>query len=71
MRRNPEGFWFVGTVTLLALAFVLSRRELQIQAQQNKAAPGTAQPAVTGEPGSPTATTTIKGDQLPPPPQTT
>ncbi|HEY6343903.1 MAG TPA: arylsulfatase [Bryobacteraceae bacterium] len=75
MRRNPDYFWFVGTVTLLAFAFVLSRRELQIQAQQNQAAPGTAQPtvtaqpAVTGEPGSPAATTTIKGDQLPPPPQ--
>src|SRR5512144_1412019 len=31
------------------------------------AAPATAQ-QVTGAPGSPSATTTIKGDQLPPPP---
>jgi hypothetical protein len=69
MRRNPGYFWFAGKVTLLALALVLSRRELQIQAQQNQAPPGTAQPAVTGEPGSPTATTSIKGNQLPPPPQ--
>jgi arylsulfatase A-like enzyme len=58
-------FWCIlaGLVLALAAAPALAR-----QATKAKGAPQSAwSPQTTGTPGSPDATTTIKGDQLPPP----
>src|SRR5215467_10974398 len=52
----------------LAALFLAGRVSPRAVAQQPPAASGTAE-QTTGTPGSPTATTTINGEQLPPPPQ--
>jgi arylsulfatase len=57
---------FTGVVSI-ALTVVLWLHIVPINAQQTSASPTPQQ--VTGTPGSPSATTTISGEQLPPPPQ--
>ena len=53
----------------MALAAGIWLRGQRLKAQQPSAAPGTSQQSqVTGTPGSPSGTTTINGEQLPPPP---
>jgi arylsulfatase len=58
--------FFVGAVTI-TLTVAMWLRVLPIKAQQTVASGGSQQ--VAGTPGSPSATTTINGAQLPPPPQ--
>ena len=58
-----------GVITIaLAALFPTGRVSPLAAVQQPPAAGGTSEPT-TGTPGSPTATTTINGEQLPPPPQ--
>lgn len=58
---------FSGVVVLILASF-LWLRVSKLKAQQASPLSGSA-PQVTGTPGSPTATTTINGQQLPPMPQ--
>jgi len=58
-----------GVISIALAALLLPGRvSLRAVAHQPPAAGGTAE-QTTGAPGSPTATTTINGEQLPPPPQ--
>src|SRR5215471_10238360 len=56
---------FTGVTTALTLGICL---HVVPTTAQTSAGPG-ASPQVTGTPGLPSATTTINGEQLPPPPQ--
>jgi arylsulfatase len=58
---------FTGVVSI-ALTVAIWLHGAPITAQQTSASP-TASQQVTGTPGSPSATTTISGEQLPPPPE--
>jgi arylsulfatase A-like enzyme len=66
MQRSPKKiFWGIlaGLILLLAATPVLAQ-----QTAKSKGVPQSSwSPQTTGTPGSPDATTTIKGDQLPPP----
>jgi arylsulfatase len=66
MKWNLKFLLLVSGVVFITLSTSLWLRTLR--AQQNAPVPG-APPEITGTPGSPTATTTINGAQLPPPPQ--
>src|SRR5215831_19383371 len=68
--RGIRGATLPFGVMLIALAalFLAGRASPPTVAQQPTAVSGTAE-QTTGTPGSPTATTTINGEQLPPPPQ--
>src|SRR5215468_10056247 len=75
MRRREQMVWGkrilpFGVITIaLAVIFLAGHVSLRaVVAQQPSAAPATGA-QTTGTPGSPSATTTINGEQLPPPPQ--
>src|SRR5215471_6343229 len=65
MKVRVRFFLLLSGVVLIALVTSVWLRVSK--AQQTTATPGAAQ--VTGTAGSPSATTTISGEQLPPPPQ--
>src|SRR5262249_20496384 len=61
--------WPFGVTSIaLAALFLVGHTSLPVGAQQPPAGAGSA-PQTTGTPGSPSATTTSNGEQLPPPPQ--
>jgi arylsulfatase len=66
MRTRIKFFVIFGGIVFMALAVSMWLRALR--AQPTSADPDASQ-EVTGTPGSPSATTTINGQQLPPPPQ--
>jgi arylsulfatase len=66
-RTGKSALLFTGSIAA-ALSAAVWLRVLPINAQQMSAAPA-ASAQTSGTPGSPTATTTIGGEQLPPPPQ--
>jgi arylsulfatase len=69
-RTKKLSIFLVGLMAVAVAAFVaVGSASPQVQADTKKpaAAPGAA-PQTTGVPGSPSATTTINGEQLPPPP---
>jgi hypothetical protein len=63
----------LSAVTISALAAAMWLRVEGIRAQRRSPVPGAQQPEMPqqfqGTPGSPSATRTIKGDELPPPPK--
>src|SRR5262249_11613360 len=70
--NSYKGIAGVSIAAVIIIALFLVRQEFQrARAQQRLAATSTSQERgqVTGVPGSPGATTTISGEQLPPPPQ--
>jgi arylsulfatase A-like enzyme len=64
---------FLSAVVIIALAAAMWLRVERIGAQRSSSVPGASQPGAPrqteGTPGSPGATTTINGEQLPPPPE--
>jgi hypothetical protein len=67
MRGHVKFGYFLGGVVLASIATFTWLHVPPIKAQQTSAVTNTSQQA-NGTPGSPSATTTISGRQLPPPP---
>src|SRR5579883_334170 len=64
-----KGILSFGAISIVFAVFLAVRVSSRAVAQQQPSAPGSASEQTRGTPGSPTAMTTIKGEQLPPTPQ--